>query len=541
MTHTDRREKVVIVTSEPLSDNHTDWVAVPPNNILVVTPDLHLLLAPIGSSASMSLALENIMSMERRLLPQELKDALGPVASRAVLGGMEGGREGGRKGCRSQNESASNSPQKVRGEEGGEEEGGGVIQRARHVILGHSESALALAVSGHYLFSGSQDGSIRVWNIETFTLDGVVPCADEGHSVLALVVHKDVLYTTSSDNKLRAWGLAGGEGGEEGGGCIVLLGVVFIEGMGHPISLAVAAAPGEEEEGGREGGGSANGDETIYMGFQDTSVRRVQGSAVRFPPFLLPSIPLSLPTPPHTTDPSSPLPLPSPSSSLSSSPSPHLHQHLRPPKSGSSSSLAPPPPPPPFLSSTLSSSSPPFHPERLGLGDFESHHCGPVTALTVYPPYIVSGAGDGFVKVWSPSSRTCFRTLQGHHGSVLTLLAGREEGVVISGSRDGTIKVWDMESFSCRRTLRGHNDDVLSLAIWAGFLFSGAADGGIVVWRLDTLTFYRAFQQAEQAIQSLVVSSERHQLLFSGLEGGMVLAWDMPHEVSSGGGMGRSC
>eukprot|EP00624_Nannochloropsis_granulata_P000950 evm.model.NODE_14167_length_11795_cov_55.725307.1 len=27
MTHTDRRIKVVIVTSEPLSDNHTDWVA----------------------------------------------------------------------------------------------------------------------------------------------------------------------------------------------------------------------------------------------------------------------------------------------------------------------------------------------------------------------------------------------------------------------------------------------------------------------------------------------------------------------------------
>lgn len=24
------------------------------------------------------------------------------------------------------------------------------------------------------------------------------------------------------------------------------------------------------------------------------------------------------------------------------------------------------------------------HPERLGLGDFEAHHCGPVTALTIY-------------------------------------------------------------------------------------------------------------------------------------------------------------
>ncbi|EWM27879.1 zn-dependent exopeptidase [Nannochloropsis gaditana] len=172
------------------------------------------------------------------------------------------------------------------------------------------------------------------------------------------------------------------------------------------------------------------------------------------------------------------------------------------------------------------------------MNHFESHHCGPVTALTVYPPYVVSGAGDGFVKVWSPASRSCVRTLQGHHGSVLTLLAGREEGVVISGSRDGTIKVWDMESFSCRRTLRGHNDDVLSLAIWEGFLFSGAADGGILVWRVDSLTFYQAFQQVEQGVQSLVATQEGQRLLFSGLQGGTVLAWDMPQEASKNGGKG---
>ncbi|EKU22008.1 wd repeat-containing protein, partial [Nannochloropsis gaditana CCMP526] len=83
MTHTDRRIKVVIATSEPLSDNHTDWVVVPPNNMLIVTPDLHLLLAPLGASDAMGFALENIMSMERRLLPIELQDTLGPVASRA--------------------------------------------------------------------------------------------------------------------------------------------------------------------------------------------------------------------------------------------------------------------------------------------------------------------------------------------------------------------------------------------------------------------------------------------------------------------------
>jgi len=47
-------------------------------------------------------------------------------------------------------------------------------QKARHVILGHSDSVLALAVSEDYLFSGSQDGTLRVWNIESLTLDRLV-------------------------------------------------------------------------------------------------------------------------------------------------------------------------------------------------------------------------------------------------------------------------------------------------------------------------------------------------------------------------------
>lgn len=49
------------------------------------------------------------------------------------------------------------------------------ISRARHVIIGHSDSVLALAVSNDYLFTGSQDGTVRVWNIESLTLDRYLP------------------------------------------------------------------------------------------------------------------------------------------------------------------------------------------------------------------------------------------------------------------------------------------------------------------------------------------------------------------------------
>ena len=238
--------------------------------------------------------------------------------------------------------------------------------------------------------------------------------------------------------------------------------------MGHPISLAVA--PGEEEDGGGGGGGGGNessspsptqgggggGDRergaSIYMGFQDTSVRRVQAAAVCLP-----------------------------------------------------------------LIEDEPASSAIFHPERLGLGDFEAHHCGPVTALTIYKSYIVSGklafptrrlfftthppppthpptylppgAGDGLVKVWNPITKSCIRTLQGHHGSVLLpSLPTHPPSLLFStkhtGAGDGFVKVWNPSTKSCIRTLQGHHGSVLTLVagVEAGVVISGSRDGTVKVW-----------------------------------------------------------
>lgn len=47
MVKADRREDVVIVTSEPLTFESSDWLAVPLNTILAITPKLNVLLQPI--------------------------------------------------------------------------------------------------------------------------------------------------------------------------------------------------------------------------------------------------------------------------------------------------------------------------------------------------------------------------------------------------------------------------------------------------------------------------------------------------------------
>ena len=67
MTHENRQKKLVIISSEPLTSDNTDWyvvyrlppqarydggagsrIAVPENHTLVVTQDIHTFLAPIA-------------------------------------------------------------------------------------------------------------------------------------------------------------------------------------------------------------------------------------------------------------------------------------------------------------------------------------------------------------------------------------------------------------------------------------------------------------------------------------------------------------
>jgi len=47
MVHNDRRDEVVIITSEPLTDVRSDWVQVPNNHLVLVTPQKQVLMAPV--------------------------------------------------------------------------------------------------------------------------------------------------------------------------------------------------------------------------------------------------------------------------------------------------------------------------------------------------------------------------------------------------------------------------------------------------------------------------------------------------------------
>jgi len=58
---------------------------------------------------------------------------------------------------------------------------------------------------------------------------------------------------------------------------------------------------------------------------------------------------------------------------------------------------------------------------------------------------IISGSGDGTVRVWDAASRRPVGSpLTGHVGQVTAVAVNR--AVIVSGGEDGTVRTWDMET-----------------------------------------------------------------------------------------------
>ncbi|GAQ82748.1 hypothetical protein KFL_001220160 [Klebsormidium nitens] len=98
--------------------------------------------------------------------------------------------------------------------------------------------------------------------------------------------------------------------------------------------------------------------------------------------------------------------------------------------------------------------------------------------------WLLSGGRDNSVRVWDTDTRECVRVLKGHADDVLALCGGFG-GRFYSASADGTIRAWSTATWSCTQIF--HHEDTVPLAIWPTErgVGSGAADGKVRSWLVD--------------------------------------------------------
>lgn len=141
-------------------------------------------------------------------------------------------------------------------------------------------------------------------------------------------------------------------------------------------------------------------------------------------------------------------------------------------------------------------------------------HKGGVFFIAVHQGVLISGGGDGVLKVGEESVKLSAESLRsillaedtlwigssdnriyavsldslevtqrinGHTNSVFALTS-EDDNHLFSSGRDAMIKIWDKKTFQCIREVPAHNYQVTHLDILDGMLLSSSMDKSIRIW-----------------------------------------------------------
>ncbi|THU93407.1 glutathione degradosome [Dendrothele bispora CBS 962.96] len=371
-----------------------------------------------------------------------------------------------------------------------------------HSLHELDSSVLSLAANDSYIFSGSQNEHILVWDKKTFQLKTTL----RGHrgSILALVYAEDKkwLFSSSGDCTVRVW-------------CTETLRPVYIidpfneSGAGDLFSLAWSPTL-----------------QTIYVGCQNTSLQWLDLSG-------LPAQSSSL----HS-DTSNPLPssFSIPDSGTSTPTSAALRKAH---KFFDSYPLYERRPADIFANNSLvnSLSETQDTVPRLVIpcnNVIESVHYGYIYCLSILDEgeagvRLASGSGDETVKVWSctKDGPTLEHNFPCSYGAVLSLII--QGDTIYGGCQDGHVKVLDLETRSLVRTIIVQEGvDILSLSLIDSDLYTCSASGQVQRYSgsFDCTACWHAH---DGIVLSSIISdgTGKNPTLVTGGNDGRIKVWDI--------------
>ncbi len=111
-------------------------------------------------------------------------------------------------------------------------------------------------------------------------------------------------------------------------------------------------------------------------------------------------------------------------------------------------------------------------------------HAGPVRAVAVSPDdSAIVSAGDRTVRIWDRSTGKLVRIQQGHAGEVWAVAVSSDGARVVSASADRTVHIADWAIGGIVRSLEGHSGSVRSVAVSPdGSAIVSAGDRSLHVW-----------------------------------------------------------
>ena len=140
----------------------------------------------------------------------------------------------------------------------------------------------------------------------------------------------------------------------------------------------------------------------------------------------------------------------------------------------------------------------------------------------------LSGSYDQTLKLWDIETGREIKTFKGRTGWVWAVAILADGRRALSGSYDHTLKLWDIETGQEIRAFKGHVGWVWAVAISSDGrrALSGSYDHTLKLWDIETGREIRTFKGHAGGIRSVVISSDGRRAL-SGSDDNTLKLWDI--------------
>ncbi|MHC4508729.1 MAG: protein kinase domain-containing protein [Planctomycetota bacterium] len=167
-------------------------------------------------------------------------------------------------------------------------------------------------------------------------------------------------------------------------------------------------------------------------------------------------------------------------------------------------------------------------------------HAGSVNALAWQSQNqsLITAGDDGKIKIWDPRSGTRTRSIEGYPAPITCLAFSPEGNILAAGSDNGIIRLWDAGGGWTSRLLRSEPNDIeageakLMAVTWSPdgtLLASGDAAGKVRIWDPTSRRPMRTFEVNCGPINPLAWSADGRTLICGGLDG-TVRTWDAKND-----------
>ena len=154
---------------------------------------------------------------------------------------------------------------------------------------------------------------------------------------------------------------------------------------------------------------------------------------------------------------------------------------------------------------------------------------GDIASVAILPDGqgALSGSNDNTLRLWNIGSSLAQREFERHQGPVTNLSTMADGRRVLSGAQDDTFRLWDIASGAELRRFEGHESGVTSLALLPDGqrALSASYDSIVSLWDIESGTELRRFH-ANDVVSDLVVLPKARRAM-SGSRDGTLLLWSI--------------